>query len=143
VAVIALAVAVAGPAPAAERHAAAQSATVTITDSRLIVSRTSMLNGVTTFVAINRGRKPHAFAIKGPKVSTRTAKVAAGRSARLTVLLHGGTYTLWDPVALGRAKGQQLQVKVPPPPKVSRIEMPSGELGPTYSCDDDVDDIIC
>jgi hypothetical protein len=143
VAVVGVVVAAAGPAQAGERHAALQSATVTITDSTLVVSRASMLSGVTRFVAVNKGRKPHGLAIAGPSVSSRTAQVAAGRTVRLTVILHGGTYTLWDPFGLGKAKAQRLQVKVPPPPKVTRVEPPPSELGPHYSCDDDIDDVVC
>jgi hypothetical protein len=104
VAVVGVVVAAAGPAQAGERHAALQSATVTITDSTLVVSRASMLSGVTRFVAVNKGRKPHGLAIAGPSVSSRTAQVAAGRTVRLTVILHGGTYTLWDPFGLGKCR---------------------------------------
>lgn len=143
-AVIALSVVVASAALAGTRQeSAVQRATVTITDSTLVVSPTSLQTGVATFVAVNKGRRPHGFAILGPALSLRTAKLAAGRSARLTVLLHAGSYRLWDPVGLGRTKARSLQVKTPPPPKVDRIVLPRGELGPTYSCEDDMDDIQC
>lgn len=144
VAVVAIAVVAAMPAAGGVRKAtASQSATVTITDARIAVSPASLRTGVATFVAVNKGRKLHSFAIAGPGVSVRTAKLQAGRSARLTVNLHSGRYTLWDPVALGRKRAQTIAVKPTPPPKVERVELPPGELGPNYSCDDDFDDVVC
>jgi hypothetical protein len=141
---MALGVVVQGPVQAGgQRTAATQRATVTITDSQLVVEPSSLQVGVAVFVAVNKGRKPHSFAILGPGLSLQTAKLAAGRTARLTVLLHSGSYKLWDPVGLGKAKAHALQVKAAPPPKVSRVELPPRELGPTYSCDDDVEDTVC
>ncbi len=142
--VIALGVVVAGPVRGADPESSSpQRATVTITDSRLVVVPQSLREGVAIFIAVNKGRKPHSLAILGPSLSLASERIAAGRTTRLTVLLHSGRYRLWDPVGLGKAKAHPLQVKAEPPPKVSRVELPPRPLGPTYSCDDDVDDVVC
>jgi hypothetical protein len=142
--VIVFGVVVAGPVRARDTQVpAVQRATVTITDARLVVVPSSLEPGVAVFVALNKGRKPHSLAIAGPNLSLKTAKLTAGGSARLTVNLHRGSYRLWDPVGLGKAKAHALQVKASPPPKVTRVEPPQGELGPNYSCDDDIDDVVC
>lgn len=142
--VMVLGVVVAGPVRAGGTQVpAVQRATVTITDSRLVVVPSSLEVGVAVFVALNRGRKPHGLAIAGPNLSLKTAKLAAGGTARLTVDLHRGSYRLWDPVGLGKTRAHALQVKASPPPKVTRVEPPQSELGPDYSCDDDLDDVVC
>ncbi len=86
----------------ATRHSVAATVTVTFTDTRLVVSRGSLETGTVTFVVINRGRKLHMLAIEGPGLNgARTQKVAAGRSARLTLTLLTGAYSLSDPAGLG------------------------------------------
>ena len=76
--------------------------TVTFTDRSLRASPMTPGSGVTTFVVFNRGKKAHALMVKGPGVKgMRTAKVAAGKSARLTVTLRPGAYVLSDPIGLG------------------------------------------
>lgn len=75
---------------------------VTFTDSSLHASPASPSSGLTTFVVINKGKKPHLLMVKGPGIKgAHTAKLAAGHSAKLTVSLRAGAYVLSDPVGLG------------------------------------------
>ena len=100
--VSALALAVTGIAPARSTQHAVSKVTVTFTDSSLRASPTTPGSGVTTFVVVNRGKKVHALTVKGPGVKgVHSAKVAAGRSATLTVTLKAGAYVLSDPAGLG------------------------------------------
>jgi hypothetical protein len=141
-------VAALGLAATAGAQRSALRTTVVVTDSGLTVSRVSMLEGVVTFVATNRGRKAHAFAIRGPSLSLRTPKLATGKSARLTVLLRPGRYVLWDPLVLGRANQRVLEVKAPPK-KIDPAVIGSGPSGPGWEpgaywdCEADRDDERC
>jgi uncharacterized cupredoxin-like copper-binding protein len=84
------------------RAAITSTVKVTFTDTSLKASPASPSAGKTTFVVVNRGKKTHLLMVKGPGVNgARTAKLAAGHSARLTVTLKPGAYTLSDPVGLG------------------------------------------
>jgi hypothetical protein len=84
------------------RHAAVAKVTVTFTDRSLHASPTTPGSGITTFIVVNRGKKAHALMVKGPGVKgMQSAKVAAGKTARLTVTLHPGAYVLSDPIGLG------------------------------------------
>ena len=122
--------------------------TVVVTDRGLSVSRLSMLEGVVTFVATNRGQKAHAFAIRGPALSLRTPMIEAGKSRRITVLLRAGRYALWDPLVLGRGKQQVLEVKAPPKVIDPSVIRPA-PIGPGWDdagywdCETDKDDERC
>jgi len=142
-----LALLLAGGALAGSAQRSALRTTVVVTDRTLTVSRASMLEGVVTFVAVNRGRKPHALAIKGPSLNLRTPMLATGKSARLTVLLRPGRYTLWDPVALGKARQRFLRVTAPPKladPSVARPPSgPGWDPDAYWDCALDIDDERC
>ena len=85
--------------------------TVTFTDSSLKVSMTNPESGVVTFLVVNHGKRLHVLSISGPGVkNAHTAKLAAGRSARLTVTLQPGAYELSDPVGLGAYDVQFLDI---------------------------------
>jgi hypothetical protein len=93
------------------RHTAATQVKVTFTDSTFRLSTDSLQSGATTFVVVNKGKKHHAFTIKGPGVNgMHTATLAAGKSAKLTVQLRAGAYVLSDPVGLGAYNVQFLDV---------------------------------
>ncbi len=68
--------------------------------------------GRVTIVAVNSGKLSHALAIRGPGVNVRTPIVAPGRSARLSVSLKTGSYTLWCPVGNHASAGMKLTVRV-------------------------------
>ncbi len=112
VAVLALAAAVtAGSLASVARHATAAKITVTFTDTTFKLSNTNLQSGPTTFVVVNKGKKHHTFAIKGPGVKgMHTATLNAGSRATLTVPLRAGAYVLSDPVGLGPYNVQFLDV---------------------------------
>ncbi len=92
-------------------HAIAAEVTVTLTDTKLVVSRTSFEAGPATFVVVNKGQKLHVLTISGPGLKgKRTQKIAAGRTATLTVTLLTGAYMLSDPVGLGTSNVHWLVV---------------------------------
>jgi plastocyanin len=96
---------------AVARSAAAAKVNVTFNDTSFSLSSVSLNAGKTTFVVTNRGRQNHAFEISGPGLTgARTAKLAAGKSAKLTVTLLPGAYMLSDPVGLSAYNVQYLDV---------------------------------
>lgn len=115
-AVVAVAAVVSGGAAlgsvGAQARPAAQKVTVSLKEFRLVPSTSVFHAGRTTLVAVNRGKLPHALAIAGPGVKARTSMLRPGRSARLTVTLKSGTYSLWCPVGNHASLGMKLSVKV-------------------------------
>jgi len=78
-------------------HAIAAKVTVTFTDKKLVVSPGHLEAGTATVVLINNGQKVHVLTIRGPGLKgARTQRVAAGKSATLTVKLTTGAYELAD-----------------------------------------------
>jgi plastocyanin len=77
---------VAAPAFGARTHAAATSVTVTATEFKFTLSKTSVPHGSVTFTITNKGHVGHDFKIGGKK----TALIAPGKSAKLTVTLKAG-----------------------------------------------------
>jgi hypothetical protein len=93
------------------RPVSAAKVTVTFTDTTLQVSAANPESGTTTFVVFNKGKKRHVLEVTGPGLKgMRTAKLAAGSSATLTVKLRPGAYVLSDPVGLGVYNVQFLNV---------------------------------
>ena len=68
--------------------------------------------GKVTLVVANRGKLTHALAIAGPGVNAKTAMLAPGKTANLTVTLKDGSYSLWCPVPGHAAAGMKLTAKV-------------------------------
>lgn len=92
-------------------HAATVEVKVTFTDTKLVLSRSSLQAGSATFVVVNTGRKPHRLAITGPGLrDAQTPKLAGGKSATITVTLRMGSYMLGDLVGLGKATARWLVV---------------------------------
>jgi uncharacterized cupredoxin-like copper-binding protein len=86
--------------------------TVTMKEYKLTPSTKKVAAGRVTFVAVNKGRIPHALAIAGPGLKTKkSAMIAAGKSARLTVTLKGGSYALWCPVGNHASPGMKSTLK--------------------------------
>jgi uncharacterized cupredoxin-like copper-binding protein len=73
----------AGAAVAAQSHPVAKQATITVTatEFKFKLSKTSAPKGSVTFKVVNKGKIPHDFKINGKK----TPLLAAGKSATLTV----------------------------------------------------------
>src|SRR4051812_33342432 len=92
---------------------ATKTVTVTLKEFKLVPSTAKLTAGKTTFVAVNRGKFPHALALKGA-ASGRTAVLKPGATARFTVTLKNGAYTLWCPVRTHAAPGMKLALRVGP-----------------------------
>jgi uncharacterized cupredoxin-like copper-binding protein len=101
-----------GAAAAAQARVAVPTVTVAMKEFKLTPSTTALKAGRVTFVAVNRGRFPHALSIAGSGVRARTATVAPGKSARLTVTLKNGAYRLWCPVGTHASLGMKLSLRV-------------------------------
>lgn len=84
---------------------------VTFSDTSFTLTPASLNAGPTTFVVLNKGKRSHALEITGPGLrGARTTKLAAGKSATLTVTLHAGAYMLSDPVGLSAYNVQYIDV---------------------------------
>jgi hypothetical protein len=93
------------------RQVTAAKLTVTLTDTKLVLSQSGLQAGTATFVVVNKGQKLHVLTINGPGLKgVRTRTVAVGRSATLTVKLLTGAYMLSDPVGLGTTNVRWLVV---------------------------------
>jgi len=135
---MAAAVANAGP----SKRTAAASVTVTITDRTLRVTPINPESGSTRFVVLNEGKKAHFFSISGPGIkSTKTGRIAPGKSTTLTVKLKPGAYVLSDPIGLGaytsafldviraatmsgKGNSNSVQAEVEPPPMCGQYFAP-------------------
>lgn len=100
----------AGPGAAAPK---VKVVTVVEKEFSLTPSTRKLAAGKVTFVATNKGKFPHALAIKGPGLKTaKTAVLTPGSAARLTVTLKNGTYTMWCPVGTHASLGMKLALRV-------------------------------
>jgi plastocyanin len=77
---------IAGPGMAARAHATGAAVSVTSTEFKFKLSKTSVPAGSVTFTLTNHGKIPHDFKIGGKK----TPLVKPGKSAKLTVTLKKG-----------------------------------------------------
>jgi Cupredoxin-like domain len=78
------------------------SVTVTLTDSKLALSRTGLPAGSATFLVANKGQKVHVFSIEGPGIKgARIQTLQAGKTISLTMPLKTGAYMLTDRIAKG------------------------------------------
>jgi cupredoxin-like protein len=76
------------------------SVTVTLTDSKLALSRTGLPAGPATFLVANKGKKVHVFSIEGPGIKgARIQTLQAGKTISLTMPLKTGAYMLTDRIA--------------------------------------------
>jgi uncharacterized cupredoxin-like copper-binding protein len=85
-AVVAIVGVIAGPAFGARTHATGAAVTVTATEFHFKLSKTSVPHGSVTFTLVNKGKLGHDFKIGGKK----TAVIAPGKTAKLTVTLKAG-----------------------------------------------------
>jgi uncharacterized cupredoxin-like copper-binding protein len=76
----------AGPSLAARSHSAGTAVTVTATEFKFKLSKTSVPHGSVTFTVKNAGHVAHDFKIGGKK----TPLISPGKSAKLTVTLKAG-----------------------------------------------------
>lgn len=100
--------------PAASTGArAVATAAVSLADYRLDVADPRVPRaGVIAFVATNDGLVRHALAVDGPAGQVRTAALAPGERATLTVQLPPGTYKWYCPIGDHQRRGMVGRVRV-------------------------------
>ena len=69
---------------------------------KITLATTKVRHGVVTFVVKNAGKIPHNLTVQGGK---HTASIAPGKTAKLTVTLKKGSYTLYCSVPGHRQLG--------------------------------------
>ena len=96
-------------------HASASKTTIRVTERefKIGLSTTHALAGPVRFEIKNTGKYPHALAISGAGVNTKTKLIQPGKSAVLLVTLKQGAYTLWCPVPGHAAQGMKAKVTTP------------------------------
>ena len=119
VAVVLLALGLAGVALAGVAHSGANGSgtelKVSVSDGRVSFTAATLPAGKVTLVVVNKGTKRHALAIMGETMSPkRTATIAVGKTARLTVTLAAGKYHMWDPVTSSMSHARFITVKAAP-----------------------------
>src|SRR5712691_1314418 len=77
---------VAAPALGARTHAATAAVTVTASEFKFKLSKTSVPHGTVVFTVVNKGKLSHDFKISGKK----TPLVSPGKRAKLTVTFKKG-----------------------------------------------------
>lgn len=101
----------------AETHTNAPATTIQVTEKewkiQLPVTKEAA-GGTFTFVVHNVGKIPHDLAIQGGQVTgpRKTALISPGSTAKLTVSLSTGNYTLYCSVPGHRALGMQTALAV-------------------------------
>jgi uncharacterized cupredoxin-like copper-binding protein len=98
----------AGPALAAGTHATATAVTVTASEFKFKLSKTSVRHGSVTFTVVNKGKLAHDFKIAGKK----TPLLKPGKSAKLTVTLKAGKAAYLCTVAGHAAAGMKGTLRV-------------------------------
>jgi uncharacterized cupredoxin-like copper-binding protein len=103
---------------AAESHAGSPAKkTLQVTESEWKVQlppTKELAEGTYTFVVKNGGKIPHDLVVQGPKIAgpTKTPLIKPGGTAKLTVSLSVGNYTLYCDVPGHRALGMQATLSV-------------------------------
>jgi plastocyanin len=97
----------------ARAEVAVPTVTVTLKEFKLTPAKTSLAPGRVTFVVVNAGKLAHVLAVSGPGLkTTKTAMLAPGKTARLTVTLRGGSYALWCPLGNHASLGMKATLLV-------------------------------
>ncbi len=99
---------VAAPALGTRTHATRTAVTVTATEFKFKLSKTSVPHGSVTFTVVNKGKLAHDFKIGGKK----TALIKPGKSAKLTVTLKAGKAAYLCTVAGHAAAGMKGKLTV-------------------------------
>jgi plastocyanin len=94
--------------------AAHSTVAVSETEFKIAVPPAKVPPGAVTFAVTNAGKIQHDLAVSGPGVSAnaKTALIDAGQSAKLTVTLAAGSYTLYCSVPGHRAAGMVAKLTV-------------------------------
>lgn len=100
--------------PAASSAAPAHTVAVSETEFKIALPAAKVPAGKVTFAVKNAGKIQHDLAVTGPGVSgtPKTPLINAGQSAKLTVTLTAGSYTLYCTVPGHRAAGMVAKLTV-------------------------------
>jgi uncharacterized cupredoxin-like copper-binding protein len=104
-----------GAVAGAVAHASAAKTTIRVTERefKIGLSTTHALAGRVRFEIKNTGKYPHALAISGAGVSTRTKVIPPGQTGLLLVTLKQGVYSLSCPVPGHAAQGMKAALVTP------------------------------
>jgi plastocyanin len=96
-------------------QAGASKTTIRVTERefKIGLSASHAPSGPVRFEIKNTGKYPHALAISGAGVQTKTKLIQPGKSAVLLVTLKQGAYSLRCPVPGHAARGMKATVTVP------------------------------
>jgi len=96
----------------AQRSATPTQVSVTLNDKGLIVKPTSFPAGKVTLVVTNRGKLTHALSIMGKGLAPhKTATIATGKSATLSVTVGEGMFHLWDSLRSSMSHATYVEAK--------------------------------
>jgi uncharacterized cupredoxin-like copper-binding protein len=104
-------------AAAGSQGASASSHTIKVQETEFSIDLPALKTlaaGKYTFDVTNAGKIPHDLVIEGGKIAgpTKTPTIAAGKSAKLTVSLEKGSYTLYCSIPGHRALGMVAKLAV-------------------------------
>jgi uncharacterized cupredoxin-like copper-binding protein len=92
--------------------AAGKTVPVTENEFHVILASKTLPAGTYTFVVKNAGKIQHDLAVQGGAVNAKTALINPDSTAKLTVKLPAGTYTLYCTVPGHRAAGMAAKLTV-------------------------------
>ena len=92
--------------------AAGKPVPVTETEFHIAIAPKTLPPGSYTFVVKNGGKLQHDLAVQGGTVNSKTPLINPGQTAKLTVKLGAGTYTLFCTVPGHRAAGMVAKLTV-------------------------------
>jgi plastocyanin len=100
--------------PAGSAAPAGQTVPVSESEFKIVAPAEKIAPGKVTFTVKNAGKIGHDLVVSGPGVTSaaKTALLNPGQSAKLTVTLAAGTYTLYCSVPGHRAAGMSAKLTV-------------------------------
>jgi uncharacterized cupredoxin-like copper-binding protein len=104
----------AAEAPAAKGSSSGRTIDVTETEFKIVLPSTKLTTGKYTFVVENSGKIGHDLVLEGPNVHGRegTPVIQPGGTAKVTVTLAKGDYTLYCSVDSHRQAGMHTKITV-------------------------------